>query len=85
MAQAVSQSDGLSFAQLREAYILAGQHAFDRDNQITGSDLLNGIKLLRDGGKLVSDSKRCLGFSDTKNRRTKPVFNNGDSPEESDL
>jgi hypothetical protein len=42
---AAAQSEGLSFAQLREAYILAGQTAFQRAGEdIGGEDLLNGVK-----------------------------------------
>jgi SpoVK/Ycf46/Vps4 family AAA+-type ATPase len=63
MSEAVQESDGLSFAQLREAYILAGQHAFERDDQITGTDLLAGIQRLRNGVKLIWEPKTPLGFS----------------------
>jgi hypothetical protein len=39
------QSDGFSFAQLREAYILAGQIAFQRgDGDICSKDLIVGIE-----------------------------------------
>jgi ATP-dependent 26S proteasome regulatory subunit len=41
--QAAEDSDGLSFAQLKEAYILAGQKAFERNTNVTGNDLLEGI------------------------------------------
>lgn len=41
---AAKQSNGFSFAQIREAYILAGQLAFQRgDEEIRGEDLLQGI------------------------------------------
>jgi len=56
------QSDGLSFAQLREIYILAGQDAFERDDIVTVSDLLCGIRALQEGVALVSKPKRKVGF-----------------------
>ena len=47
---AVALSDGFSFAQLRESYILAGQIALQRnDEEILGEDLLGGIKRVRTG------------------------------------
>ncbi len=55
-------SDGFSFAQLKEAYILAGQRAFERNTHVTGNDLLEGIRMLRGGMALVSDHKRKVGF-----------------------
>ena len=46
--RAAAQSEGFSFAQLREAYILAGQIAFQRDDEeIRGEDLLKGVKGVR--------------------------------------
>jgi len=45
---AAETSEGFSFAQLREAYILAGQIAFQRnDKQIRGVDLLEGVMGVR--------------------------------------
>ena len=43
----VVASDGFSFAQLREAYILAAQAAFHRNDDIRATDLLAGIRGLR--------------------------------------
>ena len=41
----VALSEGFSFAQLRESYILAGQVAFQRnDEEILGEDLLDGVR-----------------------------------------
>jgi hypothetical protein len=60
--QAAEDSDGLSFAQLKESYILAGQMAFERNTPVTGNDLLKGIRVLRGGMALVSDHKRKVGF-----------------------
>jgi ATP-dependent 26S proteasome regulatory subunit len=63
--RAVEDSDGLSFAQLKEAYILAGQRAFERDTNVTASDLVEGIYVLRGGMALVSDHKPRVGFGES--------------------
>ena len=63
---AASLSDGFSFAQLREAYILAGQFAFRRKaEEILGDDLLEGVSGVRNavngvGGRL---GDRETGFA----------------------
>ena len=62
--RAVEDSDGLSFAQLKEAYILAGQKAFERNTNVTGNDIVDGIRVLRDGMALVSDHKPKVGFGE---------------------
>jgi ATPase family associated with various cellular activities (AAA) len=66
--RAVEDSDGLSFAQLKEAYILAGQMAFERNTNITGNDLLEGIRVLRGGMALVSDYQPRAGFVESSFR-----------------
>lgn len=58
-------SEGFSFAQLREAYILAGQLTFQRDGeQIRGEDLLDGVRGLRnwDNGMHGRLGERGSGF-----------------------
>jgi ATPase family protein associated with various cellular activities (AAA) len=60
--RAAKDSEGLSFAQLKEAYILAGQKAFERHTNVSGNDLLEGIHVLRGGMALVSDYKPRAGF-----------------------
>lgn len=63
---AVVLSDTFSFVQLRESYILAGQLAFQRnDEEIRGADLLEGVKRVRNGvngaeGRL---GERSTGFT----------------------
>ena len=47
---AVALSDGFSFAQLRESYILAGQCAFQRDHEEIGDEeLLEGVRRVKNG------------------------------------
>ena len=44
----VSDSEGFSFAQLREAYIMAGQPAFEANREILVKDLSSGVRSLRE-------------------------------------
>jgi chaperone BCS1 len=44
--RAVAESEGFSFAQLREAYVLAGQHAFTKSSEITDNDFVPPIRTL---------------------------------------
>jgi SpoVK/Ycf46/Vps4 family AAA+-type ATPase len=62
LQQAVEDSAGFSFAQLREAYISAGQRAFQRGDVIQEEDLLAGIRTLRQG--IVSSGRHgnAAGF-----------------------
>jgi SpoVK/Ycf46/Vps4 family AAA+-type ATPase len=56
---AAKRSEGLSFAQLREAYILAGQIAFQRDDaEIRGEDLLEGVSGVKNA---ANGADGCLG------------------------
>lgn len=59
---AVSMSEGFSFAQLREAYILAAQAAFRRNDEIRLTDLLTGICRLRNTIQLGSARAAQAGF-----------------------
>jgi hypothetical protein len=68
IAAAATLSEGFSFAQLREAYILAGQIAFQRnseDDDIGGDDLLAGVKALRNSANGVDGrlGEREAGFA----------------------
>jgi hypothetical protein len=50
LRSAAREADGLSFAQLRESYILAGQLAFD-DGILVGTEhLWTGLELMGRGG-----------------------------------
>ncbi|HVJ06961.1 MAG TPA: AAA family ATPase [Acidisarcina sp.] len=56
------ESEGFSFAQLRETYIVAGQHAFERESEITGEDILRGIRSLRKSLIVGSQKANPAGF-----------------------
>ena len=45
--EAVANSGGFSFAQLRETVVLAAQFAGERGSELIGSDLLRGVQVLR--------------------------------------
>jgi ATP-dependent 26S proteasome regulatory subunit len=47
LAQVAEESEGHSYAQLREAFIMAGQFAFDPTDDITAEDLLEAVRALR--------------------------------------
>ena len=58
---AARDSEGLSFAQVREAYILAGQSAYSRAGEIDREDLLDGVRQVRDEAKSVR-GRAPVGF-----------------------
>jgi hypothetical protein len=59
----VVDSCGLSFAQLREAYILAGQRAFEQNREIVAEDLRVALHVLRGSMSAVSACSHKLGFN----------------------
>jgi len=65
LTRAVHETDGFSFAQLREGYILAGQFSFERaDEAIRAGDLLEGIRVVRIDAQMVGSrlDGRGVGF-----------------------
>jgi ATP-dependent 26S proteasome regulatory subunit len=56
------KSGGFSFAQLREAYIMAGQHAFETKDEISQGDVLAGITSLRQSTLAGSKRNSSAGF-----------------------
>ena len=58
----VEQSDGLSFAQLREIHVIAGQRAFERKGEIAEGDLLLAIRALRQSNLTASRNGTAAGF-----------------------
>jgi SpoVK/Ycf46/Vps4 family AAA+-type ATPase len=67
LRQAASESDGFSFAQLREAFIMAGQHAYGRKDNIKVGDLLAGIRSSRQALLVSSNRSIPTGFRTTSN------------------
>src|ERR1035438_3794287 len=60
--QPTAESEGFSFAQLREAYVLAAQAAFQRNDDIRADNLLSGIRALRQSVMLGSSRSNKAGF-----------------------
>ena len=60
----VSDSDRLSFAQLREAYIFAGQRSFRSGSSVNAEGILAAIRTIREEISCVASraDSRCLGF-----------------------
>ena len=57
---AAAESEGLSFAQLREAFILAGRAAFKQELSVQPGELISGIHMVRSDGaqlRLGSDGR----------------------------
>jgi hypothetical protein len=55
-------SAGFSFAQLREVYILAGQHAYQRNREIAAWDLTQAIHILQESTVAATERRRAAGF-----------------------
>lgn len=71
LTRAVNESDGFSFAQLREGYILAGQFSFGRgDTALRADDLLEGIRVVRIDAQMVGNrlDGRGVGFAGSVNQ-----------------
>lgn len=67
LSDAVAASSGMSFAQLREAYVLAGQTAFDEQREIVGTDLQQAAKTLQ---QVFKSRRVCVaGFAPPDSRR----------------
>ena len=58
----VSDSEGFSFAQLRESYIMAGQLAFEGNREICMTDLSSGVRSMRETSQLSSKKSNHAGF-----------------------
>jgi len=58
----VADSEGFSFAQLREAYIMAGQLAFEGNREICMMDLSSGVRSMRETSQLSCKKNNRAGF-----------------------
>jgi hypothetical protein len=66
--------DRFSFAQVREAYILAGQSAFDRGDDVTPDDLVQAAQQMRGEGRRfgVKVNGCGVGFTDFEEEAVEP-------------
>jgi SpoVK/Ycf46/Vps4 family AAA+-type ATPase len=62
MKEVATESERFSFAQLREAYITAGQRAFERKDEVRAEDLLCGIRSLRQSMLADPNRSNATGF-----------------------
>jgi hypothetical protein len=72
----VDQSEGLSFAQLREVYILAGQRAYEKGGEVSPQELNHAISSLRKGTITVAEQKSTVGFSPSSETGSAPTLLN---------
>jgi ATPase family associated with various cellular activities (AAA) len=59
---AIEQTEGFSFAQLRETYILGSQSAFEHGREITVADITEAIELHAAGAQDLKTSVSATGF-----------------------
>lgn len=62
LQKSVEGSEGFSFAQMRECYVIAGQRAFERGGEVAEDDLLVGIQTLRQGMISCARHNNQAGF-----------------------
>src|SRR5271169_1115684 len=80
LQDSVERSEGLSFAQLREVYILAGQRAYEKGGEVSGNQLNHAIRSLHKGISAVAEPKGRVGFSASSERGSRPTFLNCAEP-----
>jgi hypothetical protein len=59
---AIENTEGFSFAQLRETYILGAQSAFEHGREVMVADVIEAIALQAAGSLRLKSIGRCLGF-----------------------
>ena len=62
LGQVVAESEGYSYAQVREAFIIGGQFAFGRGDDIASCDLLEGMRALKTTTEPAAKPKDQAGF-----------------------
>jgi cell division protease FtsH len=67
---AISQTEGFSFAQLRETYILGAQLAFSDGREIRAEDVIEAIELHAAGTQNLKTSVAATGFVSNAERAT---------------
>jgi hypothetical protein len=59
---AIQKTEGFSFAQLRETYILGAQSAFQHGSEVTVADVIEAIELQAAGAHDLKTSVAAPGF-----------------------
>jgi hypothetical protein len=67
---AITQTEGFSFAQLRETYILGSQSAFEPGRDIRVADIIEAIELHAAGAQDLKTSVAATGFVSHTERTT---------------
>ncbi|MGA7377515.1 MAG: ATP-binding protein [Candidatus Sulfotelmatobacter sp.] len=60
---AITQTEGFSFAQLRETYIMGSQSAFEKGREITVADIVEAIELHAAGAQDLKNIDQRYGVS----------------------
>jgi SpoVK/Ycf46/Vps4 family AAA+-type ATPase len=59
---AIEQTEGFSFAQLRETYILGAQSAFEHGREVSVADVIEAVELQTAGADELRSSRAVPGF-----------------------
>jgi hypothetical protein len=59
---AIERTEGFSFAQLRETYILGAQSAFEHGSEVTVADVIEAIEIQAAGAYDLKTSVAAPGF-----------------------
>jgi hypothetical protein len=59
---AIRKTEGFSFAQLRETYIMGAQSAFEHGRSITVADIVEAIELQTEGAHELKGLQKAPGF-----------------------
>ncbi|MFZ1930353.1 MAG: ATP-binding protein [Candidatus Sulfotelmatobacter sp.] len=70
---AITQTEGFSFAQLRETYIMGSQSAFEKGGEITVADIVEAIELHAAGAQDLKTSISARGFREQCRARYRPL------------
>jgi ATPase family associated with various cellular activities (AAA) len=76
LQDSVHRSEGFSFAQMREVYILAGQRAYEKGEEISGLELKEAIDILGQGIAAAAKRESEVGFSAASVASPGPTFLN---------
>lgn len=81
LQRAAAESGNFSFALLREAYVLAGQYAYEAGSDIGPAELVKAIAELRQSMKMSGRTSSEVGFGTTQRNPTLPEVINDSTQE----
>jgi hypothetical protein len=59
----IAQTEGFSFAELRETYILGAQSAFEHGREVSAADVIEAVELQTAGAEELRSSRAVPGFA----------------------